>query len=268
MADAIVLAGAAAKGAWSAGVLAELTEPAAQERLGLDIRRVVAVSAGAINAALLAAHVRDGTEGAAMALLEELWIDIGDTKGALDVSPRAILARRGISSSAKVRALLERFIPPSPSGTRPVDLAIVVANLNGEVDIVGSELATTYERCVQFTGDAFATKEGLAPVFDAVVASAAFPVVFEPEPITLGTRRVRCMDGGAVNNTPIKYALGEGEEIDRVFVIAPSPSVQRTPPNLHGVGLLSHLGEILVEERYLELRVIPYGATASRSAVA
>ena len=37
---------------------------------------------------------------------------------------------------------------------RPIDLAVVVANINGEVDIVDRELATTYERCVHFTDDA------------------------------------------------------------------------------------------------------------------
>jgi hypothetical protein len=194
-------------------------------------------------------------------LLEELWIELGDFRGVFDVSLRALGHARGISTSAKVRALLEKFIP-ARAGIRPIELAVVVTNLDGEVDLVGSELATTFERCLRFSGSDFASDEGLARVFEAVVASAAFPVVFEPVTMTIGARRVRCVDGGACNNTPIKYALGDGADIDRIFIVAPFPSVQRASSNIEGVALLSQLGDALVQESYLELRVIRRPALA------
>jgi predicted acylesterase/phospholipase RssA len=248
MADAVILAGAVAKGAWTAGALGELLDPATQARLGLDIRRIVAASSGAINAAFLAAHLGDGTAAAAMPVLEELWIELADFKGVFDVSARALLGRRGISTSKKVRALLRRFIEPRP-GTRPIELAVVVTNMDGDVDLLGSELAMTYERCLRFSGEVFEELGSLERLFDAVVASAAFPVLFEPAQITLGARDVRCIDGGVSNNCPIKYAIDGDADIDRVFVIAPYPSVPKNAPDLRGIALLSHLGEMLVEER-------------------
>jgi predicted acylesterase/phospholipase RssA len=248
VADALILAGAVAKGAWTAGALRVLTEPQTQARLGLDIRRIAAASSGAINGSFLASRLRDGSEAADMPLLEELWIAQGDFASVFDVSLRALAARRGISTSKKVRALLERHIPPR-AGTRPIDLAVVVTNIDGEVDVVDRELATTYERCVHFTGDVFGESARLEALYDAVVASAAFPVAFEPSEIQLGARRVRCVDGGTVNDSPVKYALGGDGDIDRVFVLAPFPKVRHTTRKLHGVALLSHLLDVLIEER-------------------
>ena len=233
MTDALVLAGAVAKGAFTAGALAELFEPATQERLELDVRRVVAASSGAMNGAFLASHLHDGSEAAAMPLLEELWIEFGDFRDVFDVSFGALAHARGISTGKKVRALLERFIPPR-EGTRPTELAVVVTNMSGEVDTVGSERATTYERCLRFSGEAFESSERLSSVFDAVVASSAFPFLFEPASITIGAREVPCVDGGVCNNTPIKYALGGESDVDRVFVVAPYPSVQTNAPEFHG----------------------------------
>ena len=248
MTDALILAGAVSQGAFTAGALAELLAPETQERLGLDVRRVVAASSGAVNGAFLSSHLHAGTEAAGIPLLEELWIELGDFRGVFDVSLRALGHARGISTSAKVRSLLEKFIPPR-AGARPIELAVVVTNLDGEVDLVGSELATTFERCLRFFGSDFASEEGLAKVFDAVVASAAFPVVFEPVTMTIGARTVRCVDGGACNNTPIKYALGSEADIDRIFIVAPFPSVQRAGSDLEGARLLSQLGDALVQER-------------------
>ena len=254
MTDALILAGAVSQGAFTAGALAELLAPETQERLGLDVRRVVAASSGAVNGAFLSSHLHAGTEAAGIPLLEELWIELGDFRGVFDVSLRALGHARGISTSAKVRALLEKFIPPR-QGSRPIELDVVVTNLDGEVDIVGSELATTFERCLHFSGSDFASDDGLVKVFDAVVASAAFPVVFEPVTMTIGARTVRCVDGGTCNNTPIKYALGGAADIDRIFIIAPFPSVQRVGSDLEGVALLSQLGDALVQERlYRDLR--------------
>jgi predicted acylesterase/phospholipase RssA len=225
-----------------------LTEPETQARLGLDIRRIAAASSGAVNGAFLASRLRDGSEAAAMPLLEELWIELGEFGRVFDVSPRALAARRGVSTSKKVRRLLETYIPPR-AGTRPIDLAIVVTNLDGDVDVVGTDLATTYECCLHFTGDVFDDAGRLDRLYDAVVASAAFPVAFEPAEIQLGARHVRCVDGGAVNDTPIKYALGPGADIERVVVVASFPRVQKAPPMLSGMALASHLGDVLVGER-------------------
>ena len=152
MADAVILSGAVAKGAFTSGALSELCAPETQARLALDVRRVVAASAGALNGAFLASRLRDGSEAAAMPLLEELWLELGGFRDVFDVSLGALAHARGISTSKKVRSLLERFIEPR-RGERAIELAVVVTNMDGETDIVGSELATTYERCLRFSGE-------------------------------------------------------------------------------------------------------------------
>jgi len=93
-------------------------------------------------------------------------------------------------------------------------------------------------------------------VFTAAVASAAFPLVFAPVQISgVGP----CIDGGAVNNTPLKQALdGElGAELDAVVVI--STSVEHhteLPDDLNGfTPLVGHIANMLTEERlYRDLR--------------
>jgi len=63
------------------------------------------------------------------------------------------------------------------------------------------------------------------------------------------------VDGGVCNDTPVKYALGGDGDVDRIFIVAPFPSVQRAGSKLEGVALLSQLGDALVQERlYRDLR--------------
>ena len=107
-----------------------------------------------------------------------------------------------------------------------VELSVVVTNLGGDVDVEASNPATTYERRLRFSGDTFDSPEKLSPLFDAVVASAAFPVLFEPATLRGSSSDMRCVDGGACNDTPIGYALENAPEINRVFVIAPFPRVR------------------------------------------
>jgi hypothetical protein len=53
-------------------------------------------------------------------------------------------------------------------------------------------------------------------------------------------------------------------EIDRLFVVSPQPRVPaRVPKNLHGIDLITHLADMLVEERlYRDLRAA-YEANAA-----
>ena len=96
----------------------------------------------------------------------------------------------------------------------------------------------------------------LGAIFDAVTASAAFPGAFRPVGIDVdGREPVACLDGGLVNNAPIKHAIDDND-VDRVFIVTPSPALAYPEPaDGHGVGLLAHLVEILVSERlYRDLR--------------
>jgi len=245
---AVVLAGAVAKGAYEAGVLHELV------RANVKIVRIVAASSGALNGTMLAASVRARNLEAGMDRLVELW---RDAAGWTDVfSPKLRLLRtiQGVSDNAKVLALLRSQIAPIPVGEE-INLRLLTAPLAGITGTIGDHEATTYEALCEFTGADFATQEALDRVFAAATASSAFPLVFAPVDVPgLGP----CVDGGAVNNTPVARALEGplGNEIDLIVVIATSVELVTTPPaELHGIALASHLGNMLIGERlYRDLR--------------
>lgn len=248
MSDALILCGAVSQGAFTAGAVAEIFSPSTQLAIGLDVRRIVAASSGALNGAFVAASVREGSAFAGMEALEELWLDSGSVCDVFDVSFDALTRARGISTGRKLRSLLQRTIRPSVGSNR-IELSVIITNLDGETDLVAGAPATTHARCSRFNGEAFNSEAKLSRLFDAVVASAAFPVVFEPVTLSLNARDVTCIDGGVCNDSPVGYALEGASDVDRIFVIAPFPRVQTRPRPASGVTLLTELAQVLVEER-------------------
>jgi len=89
-------------------------------------------------------------------------------------------------------------------------------------------------------------------VFRAAEASAAFPGVFVPVDLP-GSNA--CVDGGTVNNTPIKEAIAGGK-INRVLVVTPYPLISAMPrARFNGLALMGRLADILINERlYRDLR--------------
>ncbi len=244
MTDAFILAGAVAKGAFGAGALAVLLD----EVPDLDVRRIVATSSGALNGAFVAAAIRSGTLRRAGARLESLWIDEASFGDVFDASVRGIVSLRGLSTNARVLSILRRAIQPS-TGRNPVDLHLVVTATAGYVDPESGSPATTFERVLRFDGESFDDPARLEEVFEAVSASAAFPVAFLPVELSLDGQKVPCYDGGLVDNTPIGNAL-EDPDVTRVFVIAPYPPLfAPLSKDRRGLALLEHLSDILVNER-------------------
>jgi predicted acylesterase/phospholipase RssA len=248
MSDALVLAGAVAKGAFTAGALAVLSDPDTKARLSLDVARIVGASAGALNGVYYAAAIRAGTEAFAGQRLAQLWLDDGTIGGAFDFSLRDILGGLGLSTNEKLVSLLRRQIAPS-EGRQPVELRVVVTNADGELISVGGAPATTYEHVVEITSADFETAEALERVFVTVAASAALPGAYAPVAIELGGRTVRGLDGGLVDDTPLGHALDGAPSVARVFVIVPYPRVRTEPPVLHGLGLASHVLDLILQER-------------------
>jgi NTE family protein len=248
---AVVLAGAVAKGAFEAGVIRALV------RADVDIVRIVATSSGALNGTVLAAAVRAGDLVGGAERLATLWQDHAEWNEVFHTSFRDILRRDGLSDQARLLGLLRDHIAPSqPDRPRPVNLRLIVAALGGCAGSIGARPATTFESVRDFQGDDFGSPHGLAGVFAAAVASSAFPLVFAPVAVDgVGP----CVDGGAVNNTPMKWALDGaiGASVDAVVVIATSVEQRADPPGgLTGLGALgSHLAEMLIDERlYRDLR--------------
>jgi predicted acylesterase/phospholipase RssA len=248
--DALVLAGGVAKGAFIAGAVLALAQSTP-----LRVRRIVATSSGALSAVFVASAIRDGRDlTVAGAELVALWREKATVAGAFDWSAGGIARRTGLSTSAKLLALMRQYVRPA-RGRRPIELRLVMTNAAGDKGWIAGREATTFEHVARFNGGAFDDARRLEDVFRAVCASSAFPVAFEPVNVTIGGREVPCFDGGLVNDAPIKQAL-EDPFVTRVFVIAPFPVKYEPPPSpLHGAALVVHLAEVLVQERlYRDLR--------------
>lgn len=246
---AVVLAGAVAKGAFEAGAIRALV------RADVKIARIVAASSGALNGSVLASSVRTRDLVRGADALADLWRDHAQWTEVFHASFRDLLKRDGVSDQKHLLALLrDHILPTQPAEPDDVNLRIIVAALNGCRGAIGAREATTFESVRDFDTTAFGSREGLERVFAAATASAAFPVAFAPVEIDgVGP----CVDGGTVNNTPMKWALdGDlGARVDAIVVIATSVELRSDAPELSGVGLVGHLADMLIEERlYRDLR--------------
>ncbi len=247
---ALVLAGAVAQGAFEVGAIRALV------RTDVRIARIVASSSGALNGTVLAAALRRREPIAGGEALAELWREHAAWNDVFHTSFRDLLKREGLSDQKRLLGLLRDQVPPSqPADPAPINLRMIVAALRGCPGAIGARAATTFESMRDFHGEDFATAAGLERVFTAAVASAAFPLVFAPVEIDgIGP----CVDGGAVNNTPMKWALDGalGVEIDAVVVVSTSVEHRTATPDVTGLApLAGHLAGMLVEERlYRDLK--------------
>lgn len=243
---ALILAGAVAKGAFEAGVLDVLAEHE------IAVARVVGASAGSLNGAVYAAGIRAGKEKEAAKRLVHLWQDRADWSEMFRVSLSDLLARRGFGTMEKVLTLLNDATSGfTPQADRHVDLRLVLTALRGSAGKIGSKDATTFEHIARFSDNDFDSPKGWASICEAAVASASFPGAFVPKEVE---RVGPCLDGGIVNNTPVKWAL-EGGGIDRIIVVTPNPREIHATEPFKGRNLLGHFIDILINERlYRDLR--------------
>jgi NTE family protein len=242
---ALVLAGAFSKGAFSAGALQVIAEQK------LPVRRIVATSAGALNAVVYAAGLRAGRAREATEDLAELWGD-GRWWDVLDPSLRQIVRGRGLSTATKLRAHLRRLSERwLPGDGHPIELCIVVTATMGDPRIKERERATSFESVLHFDGAVFDRKESREQLYTAATAAAAFPFVYSTTEVPgLGL----CIDGGVVNNNPIRNALESNDRIGRVILITQNPKLY-TPPPFQGLRFGEHVVEIAANERlYRDLR--------------
>jgi NTE family protein len=239
----VILAGAVAKGAFEAGALQVLAET------GAKVARIVAASSGALNGVAYAAAVRARREVDGAAELVALWRERASWSHIFDVDLGAIWRRQGVADLARVREILRAGVKPSTiADPADVELRLVIAPLDGVRADIGGRPATSYEAMVHFANADFDDAARLDQVFTAVLASSSFPLVFAPTDVPgIG----RCIDGGAVNNTPIGWALDDlGAALDAVVVISPTVEWVRAPfGDQHGMDYVGHLVDMLINER-------------------
>lgn len=237
---ALVLPGAVARGAYEAGVIEVLAEKE------IKVDRIVATSSGALNGLAYAAGIRSGREREIAQKLSAAWVEEGGWKDSFDFNVWGLLRGRGVSGrDALLKMMHELVTPCEGEKKREIEFRIIVTPLNGVTSKIAHRPATTYEQVIEFSGKHFDTKEGLKEVFNAVTAACAFPGLFDPVNIPgLGP----CVDGGAVNNAPIRYAL-QDSWVNRVIMPVPFPALMKSGEWKSGFGLLNHLIEILINER-------------------
>ncbi|MGC4087633.1 MAG: patatin-like phospholipase family protein [Polyangiaceae bacterium] len=239
---ALILAGAVAKGAFEAGALEVLSERAAD----LGITRVVGASAGALNASVFAVGLRARAERRVATKLCELWADAATWHNVVDFNLRDALALKGVGTADRVLTLMQNAVANvGSSSPRELGLWLVVTALRGARGSIGGAPATTFEQALDFYGAALDGSAQHTRIFQAALASAAFPVLFAPVELpSVGA----CVDGGTVNNAPIRLAL-EGSAVERIVVISPQPLLERAPEPLSGVNLLGQVANIAINER-------------------
>ena len=242
---AIVVGGAVAKGAFAAGALAYVTEKLQREKT--PIRALVGTSSGALNATKIANGVRMGEPVAAASELVELWLTKARAWDIAKLDPLSAIRWGGVSGSEKLIQILEEAcpLPPPDAGLQPVALRIVVTPLQGD-----KQPHTSFEHVERFRDAELEDAASRKRMFEAAAASAAFPFAFKPVRMSgLGP----CLDGGIVNNTPIKEAIAHDPDIDRVFVILADPAKMRLSEekarSLAGLPLGLRLLEMLINER-------------------
>lgn len=224
--SALIIAGAAGKGPYAAGVLSEL---AGDTRF--YVSHVSGASSGALNAAVYAAGLRVGRAKEAALELCDLWRDKADWYRIFSHAQRVKIVADALSRYAGMEC------------KREVSLELVVATLRGCHDEYG---ALRFERSYKFTTIDFAKPEGIAQIAERCIQSSTIPVLFPPR--SYGNEG-QFWDGGLVNNTPIGDALKWDPTIDHLLVITPDSAQLAPSSTRHGRFAINRLLEMVIEER-------------------
>ncbi len=233
---AVVLAGAGSRGAYEAGALSVLL-PLLK---GRDTPRIIiGTSAGALNAAMLAAALDQGVDGAATRLLEG-WKAIRPEKvfrspGKGSITELAWHLRHspgtaaGLVDTKPLETTIGEIIRPSNFGhgigsndLEAVGIVASACSTMQPVVFVEGALVPTSSQQIRYVGTTLGTQH--------LLASSAFPIVFPPrwveDPIIGGDWYI---DGGVHLNTPFKPAIDLGA--DRVLVVGGTPLRSYVPPS-------------------------------------
>jgi NTE family protein len=242
----VILAGGVVKSAFAAGAIKVMTDR------GVLPTHVVAASAGALNGILYAAAIRAGVERDSANRLETLWLQEGDWWHGIDFSASALLHLQGVATTDKLLNLMRREVDPVATmpARRDTIFTVVVTSMDGQTSPIDGQPTTTFEREETFSGDDYASAAGRERMYQVCAASCAFPILFAPVKVPgIGP----CIDGGAVNNSPIGIAMEAGAE--RVILIAPTAAALSPHGAATGIDLVSQLAEILIGERlYRDVR--------------
>jgi NTE family protein len=221
----------------------------------MPVASVVGTSAGALNAAVFAAGVATGRVKHAAQVAQEVWLDHASWSDIVSPSLGELLHGQVPFDAKRIRQMLAealaRIIDTTVAPNQPprpdVHLRLIATDLLGHLkneEAPDEPAQTTFERSFAFTGADFTASTARSQILDCATASATFPVLFAPSKVD-GRPYI---DGGAVNNAPVSYAI-EPFSSRRLVVLSGQPAEMDPPSSLSVVGLLPHVVEILINER-------------------
>lgn len=259
---AVVLSGAAARGAFQAGALAEIIP--ALEQQGLMPTIWLGTSAGSINAALWGENLHNGAAAAASEVLG-VWLQMSDDDvyrpllpfslalSGLQYAAGAILERgpgmRSLLDTTPLQRTAEDVLSPSQLAANVSDgvlgaVGVVATRMPADSDatVTGaasgrSVLFLDEREPGDYVGDpARALDVVRGPVLaEHVMASSAIPVAFPPVEITAPEDAAAWyVDDGVRLNTPLHPAVGLGAT--RIVVVSATATSYGLPPQPTEVG--------------------------------
>jgi hypothetical protein len=256
----LVLSGAVAQGGFEAGALGTL----AADYPDMDVTRLAGASSGALNATVAAVGVATRQLAKAADVLQNLWINDGSLWRIADVpwcdwpvlwSDRLHL--RGALDTSRLQLLVQKAIREVVDGwtgtPADVTLTLVTTNLNAPT---GPVRLPVYEWPMVFDARQLVDPTQWKTLANAAAASATFPGLFAPTSYDGSP----CIDGGAVNNSPISYLLRDprstgpgaktGEPDVKTVVLVTTEFSKVTPTrDVGGVALVSRIASALIDER-------------------
>jgi len=246
---ALILTGAVAKGPFHAGALSVLAQRS------IPVASVVGTSAGALNAAVMAAGFVTGRVKHAARVAQQVWLEHASWSDIVSPSLGELLHGQVPFDAKRIRQMLaeamERVIDAKVAADQPpradLHLRVVATDLLGHLkseEGPDEPAQTTFERSFVFTAADFLSSVGRARILDCATASATFPILFAPSKIDGRPY----LDGGAVNNAPVSYAI-EPFSMRRLVVVSGQPAEIEAPSSVGAVGLLPHVVDILINER-------------------
>jgi NTE family protein len=215
---AFVLSGGASLGAVQVGMLQALSE----RQVTPDV--LVGTSAGAINAAYVAAH---GTGSAALDRLAAVWAGLR-RRDVFPLAPRQLLSalaggRDSLCSDGGLRSLLGEYLSFTELERAEIPLHVVTTDL-----LSGEEVLLS-------TGDAMS----------AVLASAAVPGVLP----AVRRENLTLVDGGLADNTAISQAVMLGA--DRIYVLPTGYACALAAPPASPLSVALQAVSLLIQQRLI-----------------
>lgn len=210
---AFVLSGGASLGALQVGMLRALWER------GITADLLVGTSVGALNGAFVASRPQ---RPATATELATVWSSVG-RGDAFPLGLRSFVGglfgqRDHLVSTRGLRQILRRHLQIDDLGEAAIPLHVIAFDITTGAEAVLSE----------------------GPAVEAILAACSIPGIFPA--VAMGERLL--VDGGVVNNTPIRHAIELGAE--RIYVLPtqelskgePSPPRTALDAAIHGLAVL------------------------------